>query len=314
MTMQEAVSKFVNDGDHIVFGGFVTNRRPYAAVHEIIRQGKKDLVLESSAGAGGEDVLIGAGCVRILLESYMANSGYNMVARRMRKAIETKAVIYDDYSLDMHPIQYHAAAMGIPFIPVKNMLGSDIADKWGIPEEVWKSEPKLPNAKFIRMDNPFNPGEKLLLMPAAPIDVGFIHVQYAAPDGTFRIEGSTFVDEDIAMGATNCIVCCEKIVHPDYLRDEPWRNHAPNLVAAAVVEVPYGAHPSQCTNFYDYDGLFMRDYDKASADDALFDEFVNTYIKGTKDHNEYLDKLGASRLLNLAVKPGWGYVPGLKRK
>lgn len=314
MTMQEAISKFVHDGDHIVLGGFVTNKKPYAAVHEIIRQGIKDLILDSGPGAGSEDMLIGAGCVKILLESYMANSGYTQVSRRMRKAIEEGTIIFDDYSLDVHPIQYHAAALGVPYIPVKNMLGSDLADKWAIPLEDWQNNPKLPNAKCIITENPFNPQEKVLLLPAAPLDTAIIHVQYAAPDGTCRIEGPTFIDEDIAMGATNCIVTCEKIVHPDFLRQEPWRNQLPNLVPDAVVEVPYGAHPSQCTNFYDYDGIWMREYDKISADDQLFADFINTYIKGTKDHMEYLDKVGASRLLNLNVKPGWGYVPGLKRK
>jgi glutaconate CoA-transferase subunit A len=314
MTMQEAISQFIHDGDHIVFGGFVTNRKPYAAAHEIVRQGIKDLILESSAGGGNDDLLIGAGCVKVLLESYMANSGYTQVSRRMRKAIEDGTVIFDDYSLDVHPIQYHAAALGFPYVPVKNMLGSSLADKWAIPLEEWQKNPKLPNAKLIIQENPFNPGEQVLLLPAATLDTAVIHVQYAAPDGTCRIEGPLFVDEDIAMGATNCIVTCEKIVHPDFLRQEPWRNQLPTLVPDAIVEAPYGAHPSQCTGFYDYDGMWFRMYDKASGDDQLFEEFLNEYIKGTKDHQEYLDKLGAARLINLQVKPGWGYVPGLKRK
>lgn len=314
MTMQEAISKFVHDGDHIVFGGFVTNRKPYAAAHEIVRQGIKDLILDSSAGGGNDDLIIGAGCVKILFESYMANSGYTQVSRRMRKAIEEGTIMFEDYSLDVQPIQYHAAALGMPFVPVKNMLGSDLADKWGIPPEEYKNNPKLPNAKLIIQDDPFNPGEKVLLLPAAKIDTAIIHVQYAAPDGTCRIEGPAFVDEDLAMGAMNCIVTCEKIVHPDFLRQEPWRNQLCNLVPDAIVEAPYGAHPSQCTGFYDYDGIWMRDYDKASSDDQLFEEFLETYITGTKNHDEYLDKVGASRLTALNVKPGWGYVPDLKRK
>lgn len=316
MTLHDAVEKYIHNGDHIVLGGFVTNRRPVAVAHEIIRQGIKDLVYESAGGAMDGDLLIGVGAVKILLESYMANSGYTQVCRRMRHSIEAGEIMFEDYSLDVQPIQYHAAALGSPYIPVKNMLGSDLEDKWGIPAEEWKNNPKLPNAKFLTEDNPFNPGvgDKLLLLPAAPLDCAVVHAQYAAPDGTFRIEGLTAIDADIAMGATNCIVTCEQIVHPDFLRQEPWANTLPNLVADAVVELPFGCHPLQVQNCYDYDGMFMRMYDEVSKDPEKFEEFIDEYIRGTKDHMEYLDKLGASRLLGLRVKAGWGYVPGLKRK
>ena len=316
MTLHDAVEKYIHSGDHIVLGGFVTHRRPVAVAHEIIRQGIKDLVYESAGGAMDGDLLIGAGCVRILLESYMANSGFTQVCRRMRAAIEGGTLMFEDYSLDVQPIQYHAAALGSPYIPIKNMLGSDLEDKWGIPADVWKKEPKLPNAKFLTEDNPFNPGvgDKLLLLPAAPLDCAVIHAQYAAPDGTCRIEGLSAIDADVAMGAKYCIVTCEKIVHPDFLRQEPWANTLPDLVADAVVEVPYCCHPLQCTNCYDYDGLFMRMYDQVSKTQEDFDAFVDEYIKGTANHMEYLDKLGASRLIGLQPKPGWGYVPGLKRK
>lgn len=314
MSMQEAISKFVHDGDHIVLGGFVTNRKPYAAVHEIIRQGIKDLYLDGGPGGGDVDLLIGANCVKVLFNSYVANSGYTQVSRRFRKYIEEGKILFEDYSLDVQPIMYHAAALGMPYVAVKNMLGSSLVDKWGIDPETYKNDPKLPPCKLIVADNPFEPGDKVCLLPTPKIDTAIIHVQQAAPDGTCRVDGSIFIDTDIAMGATNCIVTCEQIVHPDELRREPWRNQLPKVVPDAVVEAPFGAHPSQCTNYYDYDGLFMRMYDKVSGDDELFEEFLNEYIRGTKDHKEYLDKLGASRLLGLSAKNGWGYVPGLKRR
>lgn len=314
MSLEEAVSTFVHDGDTIAFGGFVTNKKPYAAAREIIRQGRKDLYLEGGPGGGDCDMLIGAGCVKVLFESYMANSGYTAVSRRMRKAIEEGTIVFEDYSLDVQPIMYHAAALGFPYVPVKNMLGSSLVEKWGIPEEVWKNDPKLPSRKLIVDRNPFNPEEQVCLLPTPKIDTAIIHVQKAAPDGTCRIDGSVFVDIDIAMGATNCIVTCEEIVHPDELRREPWLNQLPNLVPDAIVHAPFGAHPSQCTNYYDYDGMFFRMYDKASGDDELFKQFLDEWVYGVKDQNEYIDKLGAARLTNLRVKPGYGYVPGLKRR
>jgi glutaconate CoA-transferase subunit A len=317
MTMQEAISKFVHDGDHIALGGFVTNKKPYAAVHEIIRQGIKDLYLEGGPGGGDTDMLIGAGCVKVLFNSYMANSGFTQVSRRFKKYISENRILFEDYSLDVQPMMYHAAALGLPYIAVKNMLGSSSVEKWGIPAETYKSDPKLPPFKLKVESNPCNPDnpdDKVCILPTPKIDVGIIHVQQAAPDGTCRIDGPLFLDTDVAMAGTHCIITCEKIVHPDELRHEPWRNQLPKVVADAVVEVPYGAHPSQCTNCYDYDPMFMRMYDKVSGDDQLFEDFIDEWIRGTKDHNEYLDKLGASRLIGLAVKPGYGYVPGLKRR
>jgi glutaconate CoA-transferase subunit A len=314
MTMKAAIKEFVKDGDCIALGGFVTNKKPYAAVAEIIRQGKKDLYVEGGPAGGDVDMLIGAGCVKVLFNSYAANSGYTQVCRRFKKYIEEKRILWEDYSLDVQPILYHAAALGFPYIAVKNMLGSSLVEKWGISEEERRKDPKIPDQKLIVQDNPFNPGEKVCLVPTPKIDVAIIHVQRACEDGTARIDGSVFIDVDIAMAATHCIVTCEEIVHPDVLRSEPWLNQIPNLVPDAVVHVPFGAHPSQCTNYYDYDGMFYRMYDQASGDDDLFQEFLQEWVYSCEDHNAYLDKLGASRLTALRVKPGYGYIPGLKRR
>ncbi|NPV28038.1 MAG: CoA transferase subunit A [Firmicutes bacterium] len=314
MTLEEAISKFVRDGDCIAFGGFVTNKKPYAAVREIIRQGKKDLYIETGAAAGDVDMLIGAGCVKVLFNSYVANSGFSQVCRRFRKYVQEGKILWEDYSLDVQTILYHAAALGLPFVAVKNMLGSDMVNKWGIPEEVWRNDPKLPSRKLIVDRNPFNPEEEFCFIPTPKIDVAIIHVQKAAPDGTARIEGPVFNDIELAMAATNCVITCEELVHPEELRHEPWLNQIPNVVPDAVVHVPYGAHPSQCANYYDYDALFFRMYDRISGDDELFKQFLDEWVYGPKDHFEYLDKLGASRLINLRVRPGYGYVPGLKRR
>jgi glutaconate CoA-transferase subunit A len=314
MTMKEAISKYVHDGDCVTFGGFVTNRKPYAAVREIIRQGVKDLYVEGGPAGGDVDMLIGAGCVKVLLNSYMANSGYTPVSRRFRKAIEEGTILWEDYSLDVQPIMYHAAALGLPYVPVKNMLGSSMIDKWGISEDIWKNDPKLASRKLIVTTNPFNPDEQVCLLPTPKIDTAIIHVQKAAVDGTCRIDGSLFVDPDIAMGATNCIVTCEELVSDDELRREPWLNQLPSLVPEAVVHAPFGAHPSQCANHYDYDGPFFVMYDNASRTDEAFKEYLDEWVYGTEDNDAYINKLGAARLTTLRVRPGYGYVPGLKRR
>ena len=314
MSLEAAVKEFVHDGDWLALSGFVTNRRPYAAVREIIKQGRRDLYLESGAGGGDVDMLLGAGCVKYLLNSYVANSGFSQVCRRFRKLVESGNLMMEDYSLDVQAILYHGAALGLPFVAVKNMLGSDLIKKWGIPEEVYQNDPKLPAKKLIVGVNPLNPEEQLCFIPTPKIDVSIIHVQKAGADGTARIEGPVFCDIDIAMAAKNCIVVCEELVHPDELRREPWLNQIPNVVTAAVVHLPFGAHPSQCANYYDYDGMFLRMYDQVSGDDDLYKQFLDEWVFAISDHEAYINKLGTSRLSSLHVRPGYGYVPGLKRR
>lgn len=314
MTAAEAISKFVNDGDVITCGGFVTNRRPYALVREVIKQGKKNLILESGPGGGDQDMLIGAGLVDVLIESYMANSGYTQVSRRMRKFIEEGKILYDDVSLDIHTITFHGAALGMSYVAVKNHLGSGMVDFVGISEEERKKYPKLPPKKYVIQEDPFNPGQKLCLIPTPKIDVALIHCQWASPDGTARIVGPAFQCLDIATAAKHTIVTCEELVDDEVIRRNPELNNLPGFVVDAVVHAPYGAHPSQCFGYYDYDGMFFRDYDKVSKDDDLFQEFLKEYIYDLEDHYAYLDKIGAARLLKLRVQPGKGYVHGLKRK
>lgn len=314
MTAREAINKYVYDGDCIALGGFVTNRRAYALVREVIKQRKKDLYLESGPAGGDADMLIGAGCVKVIINSYMANSGYTQVCRRFRKAIENKEVLYEDYSLDVQTIAYHGAALGLSYVPVKNMLGSDLLNKWGIPEEIRKKDPKLPDKKFVIQEDPFNPGSKVCCVPTPKIDVALIHVQKASPDGTCRIEGPTFQDTDIAMAARHCIVSCEELVDNEEMHRNPELNTLPGLVVDAVVHAPYGAYPSQCFNYYDYDGIFFSQYDRISKDDRLFQQFLEEYIYNCEDHDEYIDKIGAKRLASLRVQLGKGYATGLKRK
>lgn len=314
MTAQEAVTRFVKDGDCLALGGFVTNRRPYALVREIIRQRKKRLYLEGGPSGGDMDMLIGAGCVEIMMISYIANSGYTMVCRRFREAVEQGKILYDDYSLDVHTIAYHGAALGLSFVPVKNMLGSDLTELWGISEEVRAAHPKLPPKKFVVIDDPFHPGSQLCCVPTPQIDVACIHVQEASPDGTCRIEGAQFQDLDIAMAAKHTIVSCERLCSNEEMRQHPERNTLTGLCVDAVVPAAYGAHPSQCFGCYDYDSQFYIHYDKVSRTQEDFDAFIQEYVDSCPTHGDYLDKIGADHLLGLCVNPGYGYHAGLKRR
>lgn len=314
MSAQDAVSRFVNDGDCLALGGFVTNRRAYGLVREIIRQRKKDLYLEGGPGAGDTDMLIGTGCAGVIVNSYMANSGYTMVCRRFRDAIEKGAILFEDYSLDVHTIIYHGAALGLSYMPVKNMLGSDLVEKWGISEEQRKKHPKLPNKKYIIQENPFEQGDMLCLVPTPHIDVACIHVQQASADGTCRILGPQFQDVDIAMAAKHTIISCEELMSVEEMRVEPEKNTLPGLCVDAVVPMSFGAHPSQCFQRYDYDSRFYWQYDAVSRRQDDFDLFVREYVDSPVSHEAYLDLIGREHLDELVIRDaGVGYVAGLKR-
>jgi len=313
MTEEQAVSRFVADGDCIAMGGFVTNRRPYVFAREIIRQKKRGLYLEGGPAAGDMDMLIGAGCVSVMIASYAANSGYSQVCRQFRRAIETGAILFDDYSLDVQTIIYHGAALGLPYVPVKNMLGSDLCNIWGISEEERKKHPKLPGKKFVIQEDPFDPGSLLCLVPAPEIDVALIHAHTASPDGTFRIQGPLFQDLDIAIAAKRTLVTCEEIISDEEIRKRPEQNTCTGLCVDAVVLAPHGAHPTQLFGKYDYDSAFLIEYDTASRSEEGFHTFIEKYVTSRETHRDYLYFIGADRLSALLVDEEYGFKRGMKR-
>lgn len=306
-TLSEAVEKFVHTGDHIAVGGFTTSRKPLAAICEILRQGQKDFILEAGPAGSDGDLLIGAERVRAYINCYTANPRFSNVSRRFRAAIEKGKLLFEDYSQDAAMTMFHAAAMGYPYVPVRMMLGSGMETEWGISREARAKIDKLPNEKFILQDDPFHPGEKLLLLPTPRLDVSILHVQVASPDGTCRILGDPYQDVDLAFGSRYTVVTCEDLIPNEEIRREPEKNSIPGIAVDAVVHLPYGAHPSQVYGYYDYDKEFYMDYDEAGKTDAGFEKFLEEWVYGEKDHSAYLNQLGATRLINLKVVPGVGY-------
>lgn len=271
-SLKDAVAKFVESGDTICFGGFTTNRKPYAAVGEILRQGQKDFTVWAGPAGGDWDMMIGEGRVKNYINCYTANSGYTNVSRRFRAAIEKGQLTYEDYSQDVLMLQLHAASLGLPYLPVRLMQGSGLMKFWGISEEKRAADPKLDNLKCVEVENPFQPGEKVVAVPVPRLDTAVIHVQKASPDGTCIIEGDEFHDVDIAVAARKVIVTCDELVSNEYIRRDPTLTRIFGECVSAVVHAPYGAWPSQCYNYYDNDPNALREYDKASkyldAEDA----------------------------------------------
>ena len=264
MSLHDAVAKYVENGDVLALGGFTTNRKPYASVMEVLRQGQKDFIAYAGPGGGDIDMLIGEGRVAAYINCYTANSGYTNVSRRFRAFIEQGKLTYEDYSQDVLMLMLHAASLGLPFLPVRLMQGSGLMKFWGISEEKRKAMPKMENLKCVEIENPMEPGQKVVAVPVPKIDTALIHVQKASPDGTCIIEGDEFHDIDIAVAARKVIVTCEEIVSNEYIRRDPTLTRIFGECVDAVVKAPYGAWPAQCYNYYDDDDMGLKEYDKAS--------------------------------------------------
>lgn len=312
MTLSEAV-KLIPDGAHISIGGFTINRHPMAIVYEMIRQKKRNLHLYGHSPGSDWDLLIGAGCVRAVELAYEADEAFARIGPRFREAVETGLIQWEDYSNFAMVLRFAAGAMGIPFIPTRTMLGSDIIKREGFSPEFRKSSPKIAAKKLALMDCPFT-GERVVLLPAIQPDVTIIHAQVVDTQGTVRIYGQTFGDEQQAKAAKKLIVTCEEIVQPKKLREFPEHNCVPFFRVNAIINVPYGAHPFACYRYYDYDPEFLRMYHERAKDDSTFRKFLDEYVYSVSDWEEYLRKIGGDeKLKKLRAVKKFGYAPNLRR-
>jgi glutaconate CoA-transferase subunit A len=293
MTLKEAVSQFIKDGDNVGIGGFVNVRQPIATAHEMIRQGFKDLTLSfQSAGMGPE--ILGAAMIarpdhcsikRIEL-AYWAHEAFGL-SPTWRYLAERSMVEIEDWSNYNISARFKAGAMGLPFIPSRGPLGGDIKDS---------------NRTKI-MDCPFT-GRPIALLPASNPNVALIHVQAADMYGNCIIRGSDATCSEIAMASARTIVTCEQLVSHELITSAPKDVGIPFPAVDAVVEVPYGAFPGACRRHYYFSGDEIRNFlgliapiSKGGSPDALkawFDE----YVFGVASFEEYLAKLPFKRIMD----------------
>jgi len=313
LTLQEAVTTFIKDGSHIAIGGFCTARNPMALTYEIIRQGKKNLHLYVHSHGQAFDLLIGAGSVKRVELAYGGMGRFASTCVRFRKAIQNVDIEWEDYTNYEMTLRFFAGSLGIPFMVTKTSLGSDVLTKEGFRPETRK-EYKVVRKKLAVMNSPFSDeGDKVVLVPAINADVAVIHAQYVGEEGTVRIEGLKFTDVEIAKCADKLVVTCERIVPEPYLRQNPDINCLPFFLVDAIVEVPYGAHPTSCFNSYDYDAQHLNMYRRMAEDDGNFNQYLSEWVYGVSSHNEYVARVGIERLLEIKANPAFGFRPGLKR-
>ena len=210
-----------------------------------------------------------------------------------------------------------AGAMGVPFLPSRSSLGTDIINHWGFSEAVRGSDPKVPDKKLVVMENPFgswSDTQKVVLVPAINPDVTIIHAQRSDREGTARIKGLTFADVEQAKSAKHLIVTCEELVGPAELRTDPDQNQIPFFCVDAVVHVPLGAYPTACYQYYDYDPAYLNDYRTYAQDDALYNEYLEKFVHGVDDHLGLLVVVGAKRIEEIKADPRTGYATNLDRR
>lgn len=316
-TLPEAIDHFVHNGAHISIGGFTINRNPMAAVYEIIRQRIRNLHLYAHSNGQGVDELIGGGCVTRLEIAYGGSGRFAPTCIRFRKAAEIRTIAVEDYSNYQMTLRFMAGAMGVPFLPTRSSLGTDIIEKWGFPEEIRKTDPKLPVHKLKVLENPFDgwlDTQKVVLVPAIQPDITILHVQKADPTGTARINGLSFADIEQAKAARHVILTCEELVAPESLRMDPENNQIPGIIVDAVVPVPHGAYPTACYRYYDYDPIYLNAYRESALDDQKYERYLEEYIFAEEDHQALLTKVGSDQIEKIKADPQTGYAVGLDRK
>ena len=301
MTMKEAIAEHVKDGDFLFIGGYVC-RTPFAAIHEIIRQGKKDLTITRSNAADDFDMMIGAGVVKRFIATFLSLGLYGL-GRCYRRSIEKgipRKVEVEEYSNLSLPMMLMAGALGMPFVPVKDMVGSDLLNVKSF----------MGDNKYKIIDSPFD-GSPVLLVPALNPDVGIIHVQQADESGNAQIWGIGGDCKEGANASGKVIVSCERVVSREVIGKDPSRTIVPDFKVAAVVEEPFGAHPGYTPGFYDVDLTFGFQYQKASNTAKGFQAFLDEWVFGVKNRTEYvqhyIERMGYSAFKNLQAEFDYSY-------
>lgn len=278
MSTKEAISKFVNPGDFLFIGGYIC-RTPFAAIHEIIRQHKNNLTITRSNAADDFDMLIGAGLVKRFIGTFLSLGIYGLgrcYRRSMEKSIPHKIEVEEYTNLSL-PMMLMAGAMGMPFVPVKDMVGTDLLNVKSFMGE----------NKYKMIDSPFD-GKPTLLVPALKPDVAIIHVQQADEEGNAQMWG---IGGDCRVGANaagKVIVSCERIVDREIIGKDPSRTIVPSFKVVAVTEEPFGAHPGYTPGFYDVDFGFGYQYQQASNSVEGFDNFLKEWVFDVQDRKAYL--------------------------
>jgi glutaconate CoA-transferase subunit A len=280
-TVAEAVARLVHDGDYLAIGGFGCDRIPTAVVHEILRQGRQDLRFAGHTATHDFQILCagnqtGRGRTLAAVEiAYVVGLEARGLSPHARRVLQSGEVAFTEWSNYALAVRFKAAAMGLPFLPARSMLGTETFRRSAARE----------------IACPFT-GERLVALPALYPDVAAIHVHEADRYGNARILGTTVADLDVARAAKRLIVTCERLIPNDEIRRDPSHTVIPFFCVDAVCEVPYGSYPGNMPYEYFSDEQHLCAWLKAEEDLSAFQQFLEEHIYGVRNFAEYLQRCG----------------------
>jgi glutaconate CoA-transferase subunit A len=283
MSLDEAAA-LVPDGALVGIGGSTLSRTPMAMIWALIRARRSELRCARSITSSEGELLFASGTSRHILTSWFSQGIVWGVSRVMRFYTESNRARFEEWSHMAVGLRFRAGAMGVPFLPMRSMMGSDVIGQ-------------LPDTRRIHC--PFT-GEELLLVPALNPDFALIHVQRCDAYGNAQIDGLPFMDLDLAMAANQVILTTERIISNEQIRRMPDQTKIPFLAVDAVVEVPFGSAPHECYGVYE---PLFRHLDSYAAQvrhdpEVATRSYLDRYFYGPKSWTEYLDLLGLEELLD----------------
>jgi glutaconate CoA-transferase, subunit A len=291
------VVRTIPDGAHIALGGFAIARNVITVGHELIRQKRRNLTISQCVMGMDTDLLVGAGCVKRLMVGGGSLDRFGLVqcVNRARESGDVESLDYTSLSICF---SYLAGALGISFIPIKSMIASEVLERLE----------RGPGRDLIkRMNCPFT-GEPYVLLKAIQPDVSLVHVQVADEQGNCQIHGPKWENEEQAKAAQRIIVIAEEIVPTTLFEQHPTRTVIPAHRVEAVIHQPYGAHPTAVYSCYDYDSEHLKLYVEHARTREGMNRYVEDWILGPRDFQEYLEKAGGAALIQrLNADPVLGY-------
>ncbi|MDO8211027.1 CoA transferase subunit A [Conexibacter sp. CPCC 206217] len=284
LSLSEAAA-LIPDGAELALGGHTLRRHPMALIHELIRQGRRELRLLGWNNGIDVELLVAAGAVASVETSCVSLSQFGL-GPAYRRAAQSGRIAIVDHSETTAIDMFRGAAQGVPFTPTKAPLGSGMVGE---------------NPRMRLIDDPFT-GERHVAVQAVRPQFAVIHAHYADRHGNVLLDGEPWgdnsMDELLARAAQTLIVTVEQLVSDDFVLEHPELTLLPRRYVAAVAEAPFGAHPCCCDSWYDYDGEQLAAYAEAARDERTLEAFLDRWVR-VADHDAYLAALTPRRLFSL---------------
>lgn len=285
VTSLEDAAELIADGSSLGIGGSMFSRTPMAMIWQIIRAGKKKLSCSKSIIASDGDLLFGSGASSHIVTSWFSQGIMFGVSKVMRHHVEKGLARFEEWSHLAIGMRFRAGAMGVPFMPMRAMLGSGVQET-------------RPEAKSIQC--PYT-GEEILLVPALNPDVAIIHVQRCDAYGNAQIDGMPFMHIDLAMAANKVVLTTERIVSNDQIRRQPDQTKIPFFCVDAVVEVPFGAAPHECAGEYEPMMAHMNEFAALVNGNPVdgMAQYLDRYVYGPRSWSGFLEAVGLEQILKV---------------